>query len=225
MLDEPTSLPPENNQIDLEELWVNQIDEKSKSPNEALKNIKEGIERSKESSRPIEYQDTTQILEKTTNLSKRAEDVGFWKNDLHAISERNITYGKYLSDYCFNFNKKAKSQRRLRRCFFWITMSLLTVIVIGGIIGIGVIFAKGNIGAGEVASVISAIVGMITAFLVLPKIIGDNLFPKKEDDNSEKIFNLVLDNDLELRKFYQQDKIREYEDDMFGDKVDKGNGC
>ena len=118
MLDEPTSLPPENNQIDLEELWVNQIDEKSKSPNEALKNIKEGIERSKESSRPIEYQDTTQILEKTTNLSKRAEDVGFWRNDLHAISERNITYGKYLSDYCFNFNKKAKSQRRLRRCFF-----------------------------------------------------------------------------------------------------------
>lgn len=220
---EEENAPIENHeQVDLEEFYLNKIEQNSKNPDEALNAIRENIA-NKRGNGQVEYQDTKQFLKGTQTFSRRDEDVGFWKNDLTAILERNVTYGRYLKDYCSNFNKKSKSQRRLRRCFFWITMGLLSLIVVGSIVGVGSIFIRGSIGAGEIASVISAIVGMITAFLVLPKIIGDNLFPKQEDDKSADLFEVVVNKDFELRRFYQQDKIREYEDNIFGDEKDKYN--
>jgi hypothetical protein len=204
-------------EISAKAFQINKVEEDSKNSDDALSNIKETIKENKSKNNELAVSDIEQFLQRTTKSIKRSEDLDFWKNDLHAILNRNLIYGVYLSNYCTNFNKKSKSKRRLGRCFFWITMILLAIIVIGGVVGIGLIFIRGDIGGGEVASIISAIVGMITAFLVLPKIIGDNLFPKNDDDKSADLFELVMNKDFELRQFYQQDKIREDVEKIFGD--------
>lgn len=210
-------------EMSTEACQIHKVEKDSKNSDDALSNIKETIKENKRQNNELAVLDAEQLLRQATKINKRSEDLKFWQSDLHAILERNIIYGVYLNNYCVNFNKKSKSKRRLGRCFFWITMTLLSIIVICGIIGIGLIFIRGNIGAGEVTSIISAIVGMITAFLVLPKIIGDNLFPKDENDTSADLFNLVVNKDFDLRQFYHQDKIGEGEDNIFGDGKDKYN--
>lgn len=204
-------------EMSTEACQIHKVEKDSKNSDDALSNIKETIKENKRQNNELAVLDAEQLLRQTTKINKRSEDLKFWQSDLHAILNRNLIYGVYLSNYCTNFNKKSKSKRRLGRCFFWITMILLAIIVIGGVVGIGLIFIRGDIGGGEVASIISAIVGMITAFLVLPKIIGDNLFPKNDDDKSADLFELVINKDFELRQFYQQDKIREHEDSIFGE--------
>ncbi len=204
-------------EMSTEACQIHKVEKDSKNSDDALSNIKETIKENKRQNNELAVLDAEQLLRQTTKINKRSEDLKFWQSDLHAILNRNLIYGVYLSNYCTNFNKKSKSKRRLGRCFFWITMILLAIIVIGGVVGIGLIFIRGDIGGGEVASIISAIVGMITAFLVLPKIIGDNLFPKNDDDKSADLFELVMNKDFELRKFYQQDKIREDVEKIFGD--------
>ena len=54
----------------------------------------------------------------------------------------------------------------------------------------------------DIATLITAMVSSISSFLVLPKVIADNLFPSKEEDKTSELFSKMFEHDINLRGIY-----------------------
>lgn len=140
------------------------------------------------------------------NSSKEIKDV---KNnddlkirDFQAISDRNETYNRFLESYVDSYSSKAKSQRYMKWLFLLVILFLLGFLVI--ILSLAVYnFSRNENNVFDLASVISAIAGILTSFIIIPKIIAKNLFPSNEEDASSQIFNDMLNYDNSLRGFYK----------------------
>lgn len=140
-------------------------------------------------------------------------------SDMMAIHDRNEIYNLYLKNYVSNFNLRTYYQRRMKNWFFGITMFLLAVIVILCSVALIIIVKKEPLEMTDAAAAITAVIGMISTFLVLPKVIGDNLFPSKEEDQTHEIFSKMVENDMSLRKFH--DHVQEQNNTDIASKDDK----
>lgn len=115
---------------------------------------------------------------------------------------RDVLYSDMLQHYLEAHKSKAKSNKRFKFFFFWITMLILMALV-GAPIAAMIIFAlKSQIGYKEIALVISGIPGIISAIIVLPKIIAEHLFPTNEDSNMIDLVKKMQDNDAEIRHVF-----------------------
>lgn len=63
---------------------------------------------------------------------------------------------------------------------------------------------RGNISLGDVGVVISALAGMISAFIVIPKIIAEHLFPADEDANMIAMVKSMQENDAKIRTYLKR---------------------
>lgn len=122
--------------------------------------------------------------------------------DWNEILDRNGTYSQFIFAYTVSSNKKTKHQSIMKIWFFVIILFLLVALVISTCAAIIIIAKKPSLNTEDVATIITAISGVVASFLVIPKVIANNLFPKTEDDKTAQIFGDMIKSDLELRKYY-----------------------
>lgn len=114
-------------------------------------------------------------------------------------NERNHAYTELLRSYIKDYEQKAKHKKRFKSIFFWIIM-----IVFAGISGIAIVstfmvLKHGNVTLEEVGVVISAFASAISAFIIIPKIIAEHLFPANEDENMIEMVKSMQENDARIR--------------------------
>ena len=147
-----------------------------------------------------------------SNISKEAlsyeidDESELKKHDFHGINKRDDTYVEYLKAYSYNYKVRAKAQSRMKWVFFSIVIFTFILIIVSGFLIVIHLFMKSEFGVKEIATLITSIVGMVSAFIALPEIIARNLFPANEIDETSKIFLQMANNDLQLRRFYRQGK-------------------
>lgn len=153
-----------------------------------------------------DFQSTLDILERLVNNSKtkrkRITDNDLKDADFEAIQKHTKIYTDYLDAYVKDYTKKSESQRIMKICFFIITMLLLSLMILGGFIAIVIICQKDTIDVSDVVTVITAVTGAVSSFLILPKVIAENLFPSMEQDKTTEIFGKMFDHDISLRGIY-----------------------
>ena len=139
---------------------------------------------------------------KYASVEKPITDLDLRESDLEAINSHNKTYTTYLESYVYEFKRKSSAQRTMKSWFFIIVMFLLAIIIIASFTSLIIISLKRVIGIEEIATLLTAIGSALAAFLILPKIIATNLFPSKEEDKTDIIFNKMFDYDMNLRDLY-----------------------
>ena len=153
-----------------------------------------------------DFQATLTMLEMLLNKSKvkkkKITDNDLKNADLEAIQKHTIIYTDYLKKYVDDYKRKLNAQYAMKWLFFGVTIILLTVMIIGGIIVICNISKKPLIKPSDVATVITATFGAVSSFLILPKVIAENLFPSKEEDKTAQIFEKMFEHDINLRGMY-----------------------
>ena len=85
---------------------------------------------------------------------------------------------------------------------------MLIMVLLAGMVGVTcwtiiyVLFWSGNENVSSIIALITSIGGTITSFIVLPKVIADNLFPSKDDDKTTETFREMIKYDLDVRKLH-----------------------
>lgn len=125
-------------------------------------------------------------------------------SDISDIMDRSKHYNKYINLSLNVYRAKQKSQLIMKWLFFGIVLFLLILLIIGTIISMVAISNKESVSLYDISLIITAVAGVITAFIVLPKVIAKNLFPQSDEDNSKDVFKYVMENDLKLRGFYSE---------------------
>lgn len=114
---------------------------------------------------------------------------------------RNQAYTRLLEVYISEYKKKGISKKRYKLSFFIIVMLAFITINIAAVVSIFCVIIRGNISLGDVGVVISALAGMISAFIVIPKIIAEHLFPADEDANMIAMVKSMQENDAKIRTY------------------------
>ena len=169
-----------------------------------------------------DYSETLKLVLNLSNKKEQIEsDEALKQDDLNSIQYRNKTYNKFLESFSNDFSVRAKNQIKMKKIFFYLIMGALYFLIF--IVGISLrnISLK-EINVYEMATIISSLAGVITAFIVIPKIIAKNLFPTYENDKSTEIFSNMIKYDHELRKFYRKQYI-EMNKDKINNKLHRIN--
>lgn len=169
-----------------------------------------------------DYSETLKLVLNLSNKKEQIEsDEALKQDDLNSIQYRNKTYNKFLESFSNDFSIRAKNQIKMKKIFFALIMGALCFLIF--IVGISLrnISLK-EINVYEMATIISSLAGVITAFIVIPKIIAKNLFPTYENDKSTEIFSNMIKYDHELRKFYRKQYI-EMNKDKINNKLHRIN--
>ena len=117
---------------------------------------------------------------------------------------RNQAYTELLKVYIDDYVKKSKSKKNYKCWFFIVALSAFTLIALTAIVSIWIVTIRGNISLGDVGVVISALAGMISAFIVIPKIIAEHLFPADEDANMIAMIKSMQENDAKIRTYLKR---------------------
>lgn len=142
------------------------------------------------------------LLSKENAEKKQITDVYLRDADLVAIQARAKTYTEYLKNYVTDYKNKTHAQRIMKIWFFVLTMFLLLAIVGASSTCLVAISLKDNIKLSDIATVITAMAGAVSSFLILPKVIAENLFPSREEDKTAEVFGKMFEHDIELRGLY-----------------------
>lgn len=149
------------------------------------------------------FEDFNELSEfASTTETEKIDDSSFKKQALSSVQQRNDHYCSFLGKYVTEYGNKAKATRRMKRWFFFIIMFLLVAVSIVCIIAVYRISGHQKTTCSDIANMITAMTGIISSFLILPRIIAENLFPPKEDDKTSAIFDSMIKYDLELEKIY-----------------------
>ncbi len=157
-----------------------------------------------------ENRDTLAEIESDTAQSldlERVEDDNLDEDEFDSAKNylaRDRLYTKLLSKYIDQSESKAADNRFLKKCFFWAIVSILGAIVIGIAVVFIIMAAKG---AESVVNGILAVGGtgsLVSAILVLPKIIAEYLFPKNEEQYMLDIVQRMQNNDTDMREAHDR---------------------
>lgn len=150
-----------------------------------------------------QFDQISEFVYKRNNIAKVVHDDNYFREHaLDSVQKRNERYCTFLDEYVDNYNQKAKSSKCMKRIFFVAIMILLFGMVSACMIAFVTISKKEDISYSDVATIVTAIGGVIASFIVLPKVMAENLFPAQEEDRTAEIFDSMIKYDLELEKFY-----------------------
>lgn len=112
------------------------------------------------------------------------------KDELYPPNPFRDKSGKLIGKFVDHYEKRSKHNRVMRIIFF--SLSFFALLVIIGVCSVVSILAaaKETINVEAVVAIIGAGATMLTSILVLPKMVGRNLFPDKED---KEILKFVKD--------------------------------
>lgn len=150
-----------------------------------------------------QFDQISEFVYKRNSTAKAVHDDSYFREHaLDSVQKRNERYCTFLDEYVDNYNQKAKASKGMKRVFFIAIMILLFGMVSACIIAFVNISGKRDISYSDVATVVTAVGGIVASFIVLPKVMAENLFPAQEEDRTAEIFDSMIKYDLELEKFY-----------------------
>ncbi|MCM1546508.1 MAG: hypothetical protein NC033_05675 [Clostridiales bacterium] len=109
------------------------------------------------------------------------------------LTKREGIYNDLIDAYKTHYETKSKHNRGLKIAFFWIIMSLITILIIGLIILCVCVVFKWENSSQSIAIIITSVGTILSTIIALPTIICNYLFHKKEDKD-------LLDFIVELNK-------------------------
>lgn len=117
------------------------------------------------------------------------------EEDCNLFSER-ISLSDAELDFLFKiYNEKHKHNLILRIWYFIISfVVLLTVIIVFATVAL-IAACKETINIEGAISICVSCSTVLSSIIVLPKLIGKNLFPEKEKDDIKDIINLLINNE------------------------------
>lgn len=126
---------------------------------------------------------------------------------------RNSLYSDLLSNYIQVYRKKEKAKSVYKGIFFSVTMLLFCCVVAICLYGMYTLSTQGGGNLANVGIAIANIAGIVSALIVLPKIIAEHLFPVNEESNMIDMVKNMQDNDANIRdvlfKEYSDEEERE----------------
>ena len=126
------------------------------------------------------------------------------ENDDTEYKVRNVLYSNILYEFIEEHKSKSKSKRCYKFVFFVVTMVIFLALVAAPIIIMFIVVTKeGEPNSdliGGVASIIGSAIGIVTAVIVLPKIIAEHLFPTNEETYLIELIKNMQSNDLMNRE-------------------------
>ena len=139
---------------------------------------------------------------KSEGIQPITKDFDYGKKALKTVQDRNDSYCTFLAEYINNYGRKVKATRKMKWIFFVIILILLSGMVAACIVAFINASQKQETDYSNIATIITSIAGIITSFIVLPKVIAENLFPSKEEDRTAEIFDSMIKYDIKLEKVY-----------------------
>ncbi len=133
-------------------------------------------------------------------LYEEVEDVTPINNENAAkmnrpLDKRDEVYTQLVGAYKDYYKDKSKVNIELRKCFLWLSFSLLFVLV-GGCVAIGIIGCYSLNGVIAIlVPIVTSVASITTSVLVLPRIIGKYLFPPEEDKEIKDLIKGFKDSD------------------------------
>lgn len=114
--------------------------------------------------------------------------------------KRDYLYSSLLGVYIDSYKDKAEKNKFYKNIFFWITMVSFCVIVLGSLAALIWVALKKGGGISDIAVVAGSAGSIISAIIVLPKIIAKHLFPMDEDKNMLDMVQKMQANDSGIRE-------------------------
>lgn len=112
---------------------------------------------------------------------------------------RDKLYTEMLQHYLVVHDSKFRWNTWYKLAFFIVTMLAFAVMIAAPMISLIIIAHRGNASMSDVALVASGVVGIISAIIVLPKIIAEHLFPKDENKHMIGMVQSMQKNDAQIR--------------------------
>lgn len=120
-------------------------------------------------------------------------------------NNRNKLYTQLMAAYIENYKKKERTKGIYKCIFFVVTLLLFLAIIVCGLIGIVTLSIFGDGDLANVGIAIANIAGIISALIVLPRIIAEHLFPTNEESNMLEMVKNMQDNDSKIRNILYDD--------------------
>jgi len=122
---------------------------------------------------------------------------------------RNHLYTELLNDYLKERKSKDERKKWFKVIFFSVVMAAFCGTVFMSLYATISIMQRSNLGFADVGVAASALAGLLSAFIVLPKIIVEHLVPMNEESNLIDIVKSMQENDAEIRSaIRKRDKDR-----------------
>lgn len=102
-------------------------------------------------------------------------------------------FKQFLSDFVSNQNEKDNQKRKLKESFFWFIMVCFSILIVSPIGVLGLIIWGKLSDVSAVGAIVSILIELVSAILVLPKIIAEYLFDKEEDKNMMDLIKNMQD--------------------------------
>lgn len=143
------------------------------------------------------------IASRSDGALRRITDRDLRRKEYEALQKHSDSYSDFLETYVKEYKKKVHNQRVMKNWFFVLINILLFAIIGGGVAAVAFVCLKKSITTNDVAAVITAVVGAVSSFLILPRVIAENLFPSREEDKTAEIFEKMFGYDTNIRNFYR----------------------
>lgn len=143
------------------------------------------------------------VLLKTVEKERRDQDPEYVR--------RNQLYSELLAQYIGEYHVKDTWKKWYRVIFFGVTMVSFIGIIVCSLIVLFLAARKAQPSAADLGAILGSVAGILSAILVLPKIIAEHLFPKDEDSNMISMVKNMQLNDSAIRQDWSQGKPAEQE--------------
>lgn len=155
---------------------------------DSLDEIRSDLSYEKESG--IEVEDNSLI-----ETSKKEYDA-----DMEQCNKRNILYTRLLSHYLDEHEIKSNNKVKYRSKFFWVTIVSFISIIALCIFSMIYVCVNESTSVSSVSIVVGSVGSMISAIIVLPKIIAEHLFPRNDESAMIELVKNMQLNDASIRK-------------------------
>lgn len=139
------------------------------------------------------FEEKTVILPNDEELKSNIIRNKFRSEHGKIMSDHAHEYTNLLRMYIKNSKQSSEQKKKFKNVFFWVAISTLGLSFLL-FSGISIYFSiKGfeKIDISDLSGLISSLVGLLSLYLIIPRIIAEYLFNVKEDEHMAKIVNSV----------------------------------
>lgn len=177
----------------------------------------------------------SQILSELSDVPENTEEMNFRDSVLntdssdetseygHQYDERNRLYTYMLKDHIKSYGEKADANMKYKRWFFGITMAMMVFCVVVPVIALLIMAITSVNICDSAATVIGCVASIVSALIILPKIIAEHLFPLKEDENMIGLIKEMQKNDSEIRRNHTTHKQYKKQQKKDSDQTENKN--
>lgn len=145
----------------------------------------------------ILWQNVDIVVSKPTEISPQSS---LFKDEERGLTQRDQLYTALLNAYVKDYDVRHKSNRGYKKIFFWFVILIFACTITGSVITLITLAARGMENPSVIAVALSAFGTILSALIIIPKIIAKYLFPANEDDKVTEMVKTMQENDSKTRE-------------------------